>query len=187
VSPKTAGVRTGGRSARVQQAVHDAVEKLLTERPREELTVPMVATRAGVTPSTIYRRWGQLPELFADVAVQRLRPDAMPADHGSVAADLDAWAVQYLEEMTSQPGRKMISDVLSVGDPAQSCTCAAYTREQIADIVARAEARGESVPAADVVMDRVVAPLMYRILFTDPAPGPAYASRLVTELLESCR
>lgn len=38
---------------------------------REGLTVPAIAERAGVTPSTIYRRWGNLRELLSDVAVQR--------------------------------------------------------------------------------------------------------------------
>ena len=46
------GIRTGGRSARVQQSVHNAVRALLQEHDRACLTVPMVAARAGVTPST---------------------------------------------------------------------------------------------------------------------------------------
>ena len=54
-------VRIGGRSARIQTAVHAAVRELTAEADRGELTVPMIAARAGVTPSTIYRRWGDLP------------------------------------------------------------------------------------------------------------------------------
>jgi len=40
------GTRPGGRSARIQQSVHDATRGLLTEIGREELTVPMIAARA---------------------------------------------------------------------------------------------------------------------------------------------
>ena len=54
-------VRVGGRSARIQAAVHDAVRALTAEVGREALTVPMIAGRAGVTPSTIYRRWAISP------------------------------------------------------------------------------------------------------------------------------
>jgi len=71
--------RPGGRSARVQAAVHAATTALIAEQGRGELTVPLIAARAGVTPSTIYRRWGDLAELLADVAVERLRPDGEPA------------------------------------------------------------------------------------------------------------
>src|ERR1700754_3414092 len=87
--------RPGGRSARVQAAVHQATTELLAEHGRAALTVPLIAARAGVTPSTIYRRWGELADLLADVAVEHLRPDGDPADTGSVAGDLAAWVEQY--------------------------------------------------------------------------------------------
>ena len=73
-------VRIGGRSARIQRAVHQAVKNLSATTSREELTVPQIAAEAGVTPSTIYRRWGDLAALLADVAVERLRPVADPQD-----------------------------------------------------------------------------------------------------------
>ena len=58
-------IRVGGRSARIQSAVQDAVTRLGATTPREELTVPQIAAEAGVTPSTIYRRWGDLSALLA--------------------------------------------------------------------------------------------------------------------------
>ena len=69
-------VRIGGRSARIQSAVHDAVRELGALTTRNQITVPQIAAEAGVTPSTIYRRWGDLQTLLADVAVARLRPIA---------------------------------------------------------------------------------------------------------------
>src|SRR3546814_20627215 len=80
-------IRPGGRSARVQESVHKAVCELTAEVGRGEVTVPMIAARAGVTPSTIYRRWGDLPALLADVAMERLRPDHGPAATGGIATD----------------------------------------------------------------------------------------------------
>ncbi len=109
-------VRPGGRSARVQAAVHAAVRELTAEMGRDALTVPLIAQRAGVTPSTVYRRWGDLRELLSDVAVERLRPDTAPRDHGCLAADLTAWAEQFLDEMASPTGRTYIRDAL-LGDP----------------------------------------------------------------------
>ncbi len=164
--------RPGGRSARVQAAVHQAARELLDQLGRTALTVPMIAARAGVTPSTIYRRWGDLNELLADVALEQLRPDTPPADTGSVAGDLQAWAEQFFEEMSSV-GMAMMQDVLSarMGTEAlPGCPCAEITAAQIRVIVERGIARGDAVPEVAAVMDGVVAPIIYRLLF---GPMPA--------------
>ncbi|MEU5609906.1 TetR/AcrR family transcriptional regulator [Streptomyces sparsogenes] len=176
-------VRPGGRSARVQASVHTAVRELLKERDREALTVPLVAQRAGVTPSTVYRRWGNLQELLSDVAVERLRPDTEPEDHGDLRSDLTAWAEQFLDEMTSASGRAYIRDAL-LGDPdgSNAGQCSAYAAEQINVILARATDREENTPDVETAMDRIVAPMMYRILFRPAGLDAAYAHQLVTEL-----
>ncbi|MYS95118.1 MULTISPECIES: TetR/AcrR family transcriptional regulator [Streptomyces] len=177
-------VRPGGRSARVQAAVHAAVRELASEVGRDALTVPMVAQRAGVTPSTIYRRWGDMQVLLSDVAVERLRPDTAPGDHGALSSDLTAWAEQFLDEMASPTGRAYIRDAL-LGDPdgGNAGQCSAYAAEQIDVIVRRASERGEPAPGVDTVIDRVVAPMMYRILFRPDGLDVAYAHRLVAGLL----
>src|SRR5690348_7222894 len=105
-------IRQGGRSARIQKEVHAATRAMLDEVGRGALTVPMIAERAGVTPSTVYRRWGDLGQLLADVAVERLRPSADPDDTGATASDLEAYVLQYAEEMSSKVGRAMLRDVL---------------------------------------------------------------------------
>lgn len=164
--------RPGGRSARVQAAVHQATRELLDQRGRAALTVPLIAARAGVTPSTIYRRWGDLNELLADVALEQLRPETPPVDTGSVEGDLRAWAEQFFEEMSSV-GIAMMQDVLSArtgSEDAPGCACAGITASQIEVIVERGIARGEAVPEVEAVMDGVVAPIVYRLLF-GPAPA----------------
>ncbi|HET6858444.1 MAG TPA: TetR/AcrR family transcriptional regulator [Streptomyces sp.] len=183
MSPKPMA-RPGGRSARVQESVHTAVRDLQAEVGREALTVPLVAARAGVTPSTVYRRWGDLQELLSDVAVEHLRPDAPPADLGSLREDLGAWARQFLEEMASPAGRAYIRDAL-LGDPAGSNAgqCSAYAADQIALVLKRAAQRGEPVPDTEQVIDRVVAPMMYRILFRPSALDASYATELVAHAL----
>lgn len=169
--------RPGGRSARVQEAVHRATRELAAEHGREAITVPMIAARAGVTPSTIYRRWGDLAELLADVSVERMRPEGEPADTGSLRGDLLAWAEQYNEEMSSQPGRGMLRDVLSAQSPDDrpSCRCANYVAMQIGVLLDRAQARGEAAPPVERLMDVLVAPLLFRVLFM---PAPATAGEL---------
>ncbi|MFJ3927463.1 TetR/AcrR family transcriptional regulator [Streptomyces sp. NPDC090022] len=179
MSPQPA-VRPGGRSARVQQSVHAAVRELQAERGRAALTIPLVAGRAGVTPSTIYRRWGGLQELLADVAVERLRPETPPADFGGLREDLEHWAVAFLEEMSSPAGRSYLRDALA-GDPDGDGAgrCSAYAVEQVDTILERAARRGEHAPGTDIVMDHVVAPMMYRVLFRPGLLDARYARDLV--------
>ena len=166
-------IRPGGRSARVQASIHAAVKQLLAEAGREALTIPLIAARAGVTPSTIYRRWGDLANLLADVAVERLRPDADPGETGALRSDLEGWLEQYVDEMSSGPGRAMTRDVLACGEVAGAGgQCAAFTRRQLELICDRARARGEAAPDVDALMDRIIAPIMYRILFDASPIGP---------------
>jgi AcrR family transcriptional regulator len=181
-------LRPGGRSARVQESVHQVVNVLLAEMPRDEITVAQVAAQAGVTPSTIYRRWGDLQTLLADVAVKRFYPDTGPADTGSLQNDLETWAQGYQEEMSSALGRAMTRDVLAgmnADGSGPACRCAAITRSQLQMILNRAIERGESPPDVHDVMDRVVAPLMYRLLFDDVPIDPAFARTRMAMLLDA--
>lgn len=51
-------------------------------------------------------------------------------------------------------------------------------------MLARAAERGEDTPDVESVLDRVVAPMMYRILFRPGDLTAAYARKLVQEALD---
>ena len=174
-------IRVGGRSARIQSAVHEAVKRLSAETDRAELTVPQIAAEAGVTPSTIYRRWGDLSALLADVAVERLRPIADPEDTGSATSDLRAFIEQFMEEMSSPVGRALMRDVFS-SEETYPIQCAGFTYEHLTTIVARAKARGEAAFDIDEVIDHVVAPIIYHILYSDREPTLDYCHALLDRL-----
>ncbi|WP_321851349.1 TetR/AcrR family transcriptional regulator [Pseudomonas paraveronii] len=156
------GLRPGGRSARVQESVHSAVRELLEAHERSSVTVPMIAARAGVTPSTIYRRWGDLSVLLADVALARMRPDSEPANTGSLRGDLQAWAEQYLDEMSSAPGRNMMRDVQSSQTPGY---CVSILSGQLQAIVERYP-NTTPLPSVDRLVNLLAAPTVFRILFS---------------------
>jgi len=157
------GLRPGGRSARVQESIHSAVRELLEEQERSTVTVPQIAARAGVTPSTIYRRWGDLSALLADVALARMRPDSEPANTGSLRGDLRAWAEQYLDEMSSEPGRNMMRDVQCSATPGY---CVSILGGQLQIILDRYRHSDLPLPSVDRLLDMVVAPTVFRILFS---------------------
>ncbi|TFY86018.1 TetR/AcrR family transcriptional regulator [Pseudomonas nabeulensis] len=169
------GLRPGGRSARVQESVHNATRELLEAHERSSVTVPMIAARAGVTPSTIYRRWGDLSALLADVALERMRPDSEPANTGSLRGDLRAWAEQYLDEMSSEPGRNMMRDVQCSQTPGY---CVTLIGGQLQTIVDRYP--DSAPPNVDRLINLLAAPTVFRILF---ASAPLQVEEL-HELIE---
>lgn len=172
------GSRPGGRSARIQQSVHNATRELLPDMPREELTIPMIAARAGVNPTTVYRRWGDLASLLSDVAADRFRQADSPAQTGSLRGDLEAWAEQFLDEMASGPGRSYVADVLAGDATGENVgICARYAAGSITEIANRFPE--EKPVIVDDVLDHVVAPILYRILFARDRSTDGYAHHLV--------
>jgi AcrR family transcriptional regulator len=173
-------IRQSARSARIQKAVHDATRNLLAEVGRAEINVPLIAARAAVTPSTIYRRWGDLQQLLADVAAERLRPVGEPDDTGSLAGDLQAYILQYAEEMSTPVGRQLLRDVLAESSSDDAATrCCAYTTENMEILRSRALARGEDVFDVDEAIDALIAPMMHRILFSTGELSQDYARTLL--------
>ena len=75
----------------MRAAVHRAVEELVAESPSADLTMPTIAARAGVHPTTVYRRWGSLADLLAEVATSRFSGDIVVPDTGTLEGDLERW------------------------------------------------------------------------------------------------
>ncbi|WP_152047165.1 TetR-like C-terminal domain-containing protein [Aureimonas psammosilenae] len=170
-------IRPGGRSERIQIAVHRAVKALLEEDPDRELTLPMVAQAADVTPSTIYRRWGTVGQLVADVAAGNLRADPELADTGSLRGDLEVWLERFVDDMATGLGRSLIQE--RVADLALAKTVAGYPYANFLTLIARADARGEAGHDPDRLMDLLVAPVIYRFAFADQLPDKDYQLELV--------
>ncbi len=169
-APAPISRRPGGRAARIQAAVLEAVETLRREKAASEITVPMIAARAGVTPSTIYRRWGDLSQLLADVAVRQFQADALPPDSGNWQSDLGLWLEQFVDEMSSGPGRELLREALAGSSTERAGQCTECILRNLASIIARGVRQGATPPDAETLLDRVVAPVIYRILFTKTPP-----------------
>lgn len=101
-SPETRR-RPGGRSARVRVQVLDAVLAELAEHGYDGLTMEAVAARAGVHRVTVYRRWGDVGGLLADVLDAAGDDDWQPRDTGSLEADLTALNQEIHDAMAATP------------------------------------------------------------------------------------
>ncbi|QHC22603.1 TetR/AcrR family transcriptional regulator [Streptomyces sp. GS7] len=180
--------RPGGRAARVRSAVHEAVIELLSEPGGKDVTVPAIAQRAGVNPTSIYRRWGTREALLADVAVTRLAEDSPLPDTGTLCGDLTQWATAAASSLMRPEGQLILRAlVMSLpGTPeAQEERSRHFARraDDIGRILDRAAARGEDPPDIDQVLDHVLGPLYLRALFGAMPATPAYPQALVEQLL----
>jgi AcrR family transcriptional regulator len=170
-------IRPGGRSERIQKAVHEAVKALKAENEAIELSVPMIAERANVTPSTIYRRWGTVGELLADVAAERFRPDADLPDSGSLRGDLEIWLERFVDDISTGVGFALIQE--RVANTALARRAAGYAQANFEVLVNRATGRSEPAPDPDRLIDLLVAPVIYRLVFAGQQIEKRYQLELI--------
>ena len=90
--PEPGTVRPGGRTAKVREAVLRAAGDALAEDGFDRLDLAEIARRAGVGKTTVYRRWGTVPGLVADL-LGEMAADSLPrTETGSLFGDLQAQA-----------------------------------------------------------------------------------------------
>ncbi|BFM65523.1 TetR/AcrR family transcriptional regulator [Acinetobacter baumannii] len=177
------GLRPGGRSERIQTVVHQAVKELQKDFEQSQITIPMIAAQAGVTPSTIYRRWGDINQLFSDVALNELKPDMEPKDLGSFQQDITAWVEQYFEEYASEVGQDLLRDVLyTLNSDSNARKCETLIIQQLDIIQNRAKLRNELTIPNQEIIEAVIAPMLFRILFTNHDLSLEYVYDLLNRL-----
>lgn len=181
--PLVQGTHPGGWAARIQAAVQDAVDAHKQELPSPSITVPMIACRAGVTPSTVYRRWGDVSQLLAESAVRQLQADVLPPDSGDWQQDLAQWLEQFVEEMGSNPGREFLRVVMAPSSAGRAVQCDDCIEQTLQTLLARGEQQGARPPDLQRLIDHVVAPVLYRIIVRPTPPSPAYAAQLLQQVL----
>jgi len=174
--------RPGGRSARVRAAVHRAVEELLAEGPADAVTMPVIAARAGVHPTTVYRRWPSLGDLLAEVATSRFSGDIVVPDTGTLRGDLERWVGDVATDLSDPDALALMRATIGAGRDGGHA-CVADRHAQLAAMLDRAEVRDGHAPDVDQASDALLGPLYYRALFT-PAPAkPSWAKDLVAYFL----
>src|SRR6185437_24526 len=76
------------RSAEADQAILRATLELLAQDGIQGMSLEGVAARAGVSKTTIYRRWANKDALILD-ALRQSKPPALTFDTGNFRADIE--------------------------------------------------------------------------------------------------
>lgn len=181
--------RPGGRSARVRAAVHRAVEELLAREGDEPLTIPVIAARAGVHPTTVYRRWGSLSALMAAVATSRFSGDIVVPDTGTLRGDLEQWVADVATDLSDPDVLAIMRATVGAAGPRGGTACVGDRHAQLEAMLERERerererGRGGAVPELERAADALLGPLYYRALFSDLPVTADWARELVGALL----
>ncbi|WP_431969823.1 TetR/AcrR family transcriptional regulator [Nocardia sp. bgisy134] len=189
VAPPAPRKRTGGRSARVREAVLAATLDQVAEHGIEGLTIGDVAARAGVAETTIYRRWGTRTALIAE-AVTELAAVGNPApDTGTLRGDLQQLAEQ-ISHLISRPGiARLLGTTIALStDPDVAAARHSFWNERFertAHVIRRAVDRGELPDDADPreFLETLSAPLYFRLLVGDSPLDGAFIARCIDHTL----
>jgi AcrR family transcriptional regulator len=169
------GVRPGGRSERVVREVLDAALAELADSGYAGLRFEEVAERAGVSKTTIYRRWPTKADLVG--AAMRSMGDAFlpPPSDGPLEEQL-FFMLKQMGELASARDGQCVARILAteIEDPefvAIAASVRAHFKSPWMAVLRRAIVRGELPRGTDVrlVVDTLVATLSMRMFqFREP-------------------
>jgi AcrR family transcriptional regulator len=164
-------IRPGGRTAAVRESVLRATGDLLMESGLGGLELTAVADRAGVGKSTVYRRWGSVPTLVADLLSDMAAQSTPRADTGTLRGDLRANAAlvrRTLMDPRQGPLFKAIIAAATCDRRTEAALGRFYDRrvDEWSACVVDAVDRGEAPAGTDAAaaIRQVSAPLYHQFL-----------------------
>jgi AcrR family transcriptional regulator len=174
----------------VEEAVFQATLALLASRGYGEISMETLAERAGVSRTTIYRRWPSKAAIVA-AAVSSLYLDRVEVPNiGSLSEDLVALLSESYRLMADGDGRVLERLVRESGQNSELVDVVRsilYTRRRLyATLLNRAIARGELPPEMDqeLLLDLLLGPLWFRLLLSGVPITPEAARPVVQIVLE---
>ncbi|MFS8199149.1 TetR/AcrR family transcriptional regulator (plasmid) [Streptomyces sp. CWNU-52B] len=187
-------VRPGGRTARVRAAVLEAAGDVLAEQGFAHLDLADVARRAGVGKTTVYRRWGSVTGLVADLLGDMAEQSLPRTETGSVLDDLRANA-SLVRRTLADPRQGALFRAVIAAAACDERTAEALRRfyeVRVAEWVPCVEqgvARGELPVGTDAgaVVRAVSAPLYYVLLTSGVAPDGVAAERAAAAAVVAAR
>ena len=189
MSEPAARRRTGGRSARVREAVLKATLRAMAEHGADAVSISEIARRARVHETSIYRRWPTKEHLVLDALLDYSEAKLPIPNTGTLRDDLVAFATAVTAYLESPLGRTLARSMAVAGDDDTLAAGRAQFWKSRLDLasamIARAKDRGEVPADLDPAraLELVIAPLHFRALLTRQPIDEHDIAQLVDALL----
>jgi AcrR family transcriptional regulator len=187
---QTAGRRrTGGRSARVRQAVLQATVQTVAERGADAVNIAEIARQAGVHDTSIYRRWPTKEHLIFDSLLDYSVAQLPIPNTGTLRADLLAFASLIAGYAATPIGQALLKAMAVTDDDAALAAGRAQfwqfrldqARAMIDRAITRGELRADTDPA--LAIELLIAPLHFRLLLSRQPIDERISGQLIDLLL----
>lgn len=173
------------RSAGADEAILAAAIDLAGEVGINGMSMDDLAAHAGVSKSSIYRRWSSKEQLVLDALRSAMNPFD-DVDTGSLRTDLDLYLAEFVERVRAGQMSDVLPHLIEVAchDDAVRSSLDDYVRHRrrpLTSILEHAIERGELDAATDVgvLVDAIIAPFVYRQLLSRDEVDAAFVDRLL--------
>ncbi len=174
------------RGERARARVLRAALEILADEGLPGLTMEAVASRAGASKATLYRRWPSRAALLVDAMGASFEP-SVPPGSGDLRSDLVS-LIRVGEGLFDRPlFARLMAAVIDAGErePALVSLHRDLTdrrRRPVLVVLAAAERRGQIAPGTDLelVTDLLVGPFFYR-RFVSHRPFPEHFAEAVVD------
>ncbi|MGL5826636.1 MAG: TetR/AcrR family transcriptional regulator [Nocardioides sp.] len=178
------------RGPAVTRAVFDAALDAVIEHGTLRVSIEEIAVRAGVNKTTIYRRWGTVEEVVLAAVLAHADAVVPIPDTGTLAGDLGRLARLVRDTISTPRARALMIAARSSGGHTLRSMREQFWNVRLAAaavIVDRAVERGECArPASsEQVIERLVAPIHFRMGELERAVDDAYLDSLVTHTVRA--
>lgn len=160
--------RVDPRVVQTRRAVYAATLAVIAESGVQAATVERIADRAGVSRSTVYRRWPSIAQLYYE-AFGTLARRSAPQVRGDTPSELLRYLQDYAERLNDDTYCSVLVALLDAAwrDPGLAQVRGSLFDERSSRAAAIVEAgvgAGRLRPDLDrrQVMDAIVAPFLYR-------------------------
>jgi len=183
---EAAPIRGRPRSEASRASIIAASNRLLRSVGLRRMTVEAVAELSGVGKATIYRWWPSKGTLALDAYLEDMQSKVIVSDTGNGAEDLRRHAESVIRFYAGPEGRifaQFMAEAQSDAHLAEEFRTRflSHRRAAVKSIFQRGVERGEfrNDIDADVAMDMIFAPIIYRVL----AGHAPLSKRLAKELV----
>ncbi|HZX56979.1 MAG TPA: TetR/AcrR family transcriptional regulator [Ilumatobacteraceae bacterium] len=186
--------RPGGRTARTQQAVHTAALAELADHGYAGTSIDSIARRAGVHPTTVYRRWQTKGRVIAEALRAAAAERTELIDTGSIDDDMRTLARSVVLTLSSREGLATVRALVAEGPTSPDMGPVldefwAGRRAAFEPFLERAIERGQLPADTDAVelLKYLAAPIYYQALITTEALSAATADRAAAATMAAAR